>query len=143
MDSGAFVAAFNSLLRTTAAHFQESNAWLQLMVTADFAATVDLPPNNTLDEYLRPVHWILNNSSVGQMWLVISLYEANELPPAIRDSPHVRLHIYLPNVAKAMLFFDNLTFYAIPTFPQAWEPQSGLRCQPNLFAGQLYESYCN
>ena len=51
--------AFDSLKKTTAAPLMEPNPICNLYVTQDFAQTVVLTKGDHMDNYIRPVHWVL------------------------------------------------------------------------------------
>ena len=121
------------------------NPWSRhLLATRDFMTTTESgKEKSVLTEYLRPINWIISCSSDGNLVLVVmSPYEVNILLEDIRASKHVRLHMYAPRTAQAMKPFDDLTFYCIPPLPQRSSalvsPSLDLRCQLNIWTGQLY-----
>jgi hypothetical protein len=151
LTSGVFLNAF-TIFRNTSAHSLASNYdWSKmLLATLDFMHTIET--TKQLDQYLRPVHWVLVPTQGQPMVaVVISSYEANELLPDIRSSEKVQLHLYYPLVAQSL---DR----------NAWNPaqQLSFLCLPSntsdrgrfshdlavllgLFSGQLtfrdYNSY--
>lgn len=74
--------------------------------------------------------------------VVVSLFEANALLSEIRSSPipYVHLHQCEARTTEAMKSFDDLIFYYIPLpFANlASVPPLDIRCQLNMWAGQLY-----
>ena len=110
------------------------------LATRDFITTVLGSKRNGLNDYLRPVNWILSSGSgKDSTVVVISPYEANALLPAIRKKKKVRLHVYAPRVTSSMRSFSDLTFYTIPDSPaESWSAPAHVRTELNLFAGQLY-----
>ena len=110
------------------------------LATADFIITIRGSNSKGLNDYLRPVNWILSSGSgKNSTVVVISPYEANALLPIIRKSSKVRLHVYAPRVTSSMRSFSNLTFHAIPdALAQPWSSPAHIRTELNLFAGQLY-----
>ena len=110
------------------------------LATADFITTIRNSNNKGLNDYLRPVNWILSSGSgKNSTVVVISPYEANALLPIIRESSKVRLHVYAPRVTSSMRSFSNLTFHTIPdAVAQPWSSPAHIRTELNLFAGQLY-----
>ena len=132
-----FLKAFRSLADCTSARRNWVDGWHScLLVTRDFANTI--MSNGNIDNYLRPVNWILSTRTV---LVVISPFEANELITEVRSSSRVGLHVYAPKVTNAMKTFEELSFLSIPEscWGQVYWP---LVPQLNLFAGQLYfENY--
>lgn len=121
------------------------NPWSKsLFSTRDFMTTTAGAREMTmLTEYLRPVNWILSTTQQAtRMFVVISPFEANELLPDIRTSRYVRLHMYAPRTIQSMKSLDNLGFYCVPPLPADGvlpiSPSLDIRCQINLWAGQLY-----
>ncbi len=123
----------------------DNRAWYSMeewdppaLATKDFAITTRKSTVMRMNDYLRPVNWVLSFAS-GSSVIVISPYEANELLPIIRKSEKVQLHVYAPRVTALMRSFSNLTFYSIPEpLSREWAAPGHLRIQLNLFAGQLY-----
>src|ERR1700731_2493084 len=60
---------------------KHGNPWSrQLLVTADFAKTIQEQMPDNANDYMRPVNWISSCTHSGDNWLVIlSPYEVNEL----------------------------------------------------------------
>ncbi|KAL5332674.1 hypothetical protein BJX70DRAFT_404369 [Aspergillus crustosus] len=151
-SSKAFMPAFQALRKTSAVKYLDVAEFTSgLLITSDFARTVQVPKasSSTLDDYQRPVQWILtstvktasNKHTVKDM-VIISPFEANELQSDIRKpSAAVTLHIYAPRQNRSYSPLDRLELYSIPlrenitlTIP------TSLRIELNLFAGQLYIS---
>ena len=137
-QSDAFQSAFKTLSRTSAAGLNLEEWPPHLLVTADFARTVQSTPNSLQDDFLRPVHWIarLQNAGAAQ-FVILSPFEANELLPSFRASKAATLHVYSPRTSISMRSFEDLVFCAFPVRPQP-QPSDDLIRQLNLFAGQLY-----
>ena len=121
------------------------NPWSgHLLATRDFMTTTESgEEKSVLTEYLRPINWIVSCLSHGNLVLVaMSPYEVNILLEDIRASKQVRLHMYAPRTTQVMTPFDNLTFYCIPPLPPRnpalISPSLDLRCQLNIWSGQLY-----
>ena len=88
-----------------------------------------------MDQYLRPVQWVLSGkSNNNRVHVVVSPSEADWLMPDIRMSKHVHLHAYVPRTSKRMKPTDDLMFYSIPPVPENWTPPWDLVDQLNLFA---------
>ena len=137
----AFTTGFRPAFKTldvTSATADEAHIWsTDILATKDFQKTVKSSSN--VDDYLRPVMWVVSGKRARKEALVIlSPYEVNSLLPNIRSSEKVHLHLYTPRVTKLMEPCDDLTFYNIPAVPTGWVPPSSLMDQLNVFAGQLY-----
>ena len=137
LNSKAFHPAFKTLDATSAAT-KEAHVWSScVLVTTDFQRTVESSKN--VDDYMRPVQWIVSGENAGKEALVIlSPHEINHLLTAIRSSDRVHLHLYTPRVLKSMRPCDDLAFYSIPSLPIWWITPPLLMDQLNVFAGQLY-----
>lgn len=149
--SHAFSPAFESLNQTTFHKSFESNTWSrQLLVTADFACTVEASAGQMQDSFLRPVQWITTtrSGSTTELLVIISPFEANELVQDIRRYKKCSLHLYAPRTHVSSQSFDDLSFGVIPPANVLPRPiQREVSLQLGLFAGQLYfenhDSYVN
>ncbi|KAG2069011.1 hypothetical protein BDR04DRAFT_722981 [Suillus decipiens] len=139
-DSPAFIQVLSSLVGTSA-EFDERDQWAQnILVTRDFARTVGTISG--IDDYLRPVNWIVSSDVGRPLLVVMSPNEVDALLPDIRASKAVHLCIYTPRIIQTMQACDNLRFYCVPSAPRS-TPSDPLICQLNLFAAQLYFSNYN
>ncbi|KAG8733132.1 hypothetical protein FRC11_008540 [Ceratobasidium sp. 423] len=146
IDSGTISTSSSGILPLfhpfRAFNSQMSSSWSHLLfASADFLQTVSGSPTDRLSEYMRPVNWIL--TAPGDVRIVLSPHEVNELLPLIRRSSKVRLHVYAPRVSLSMLSFSDLQFFAIPASPRSSTPMGALsaaQLQVDLFSGQLYFS---
>ncbi|KAK6532671.1 hypothetical protein TWF281_006850 [Arthrobotrys megalospora] len=140
-SSDAFSLAYNQYERTSARSLLESEAWTpNLYATVDFMDTVELEDSSSIDDYLRPVRWILSTQDRSNL-ILLSPYEANQLVPVVRKTKSCSLHCYAPRVAKAMPSFEFLDFCPIPSLPKAplySRPSLNIRIALNAFAGQLF-----
>ena len=147
--SPAYQPAFASL-RTTraAAGFDVSGFPPGLMVTKDFASTVQMPgkAGKGTDLWQRGVQWVLTSSNqeagrdgrfVNKM-IIISPFEAQELLPQIEESATATLHLYGPRLNLDFPALDALDLYSVPAPRLKRHIPRGLVLQLNLFAGQLY-----
>ncbi|KAJ9131694.1 Phosphate system positive regulatory protein PHO81 [Coniochaeta hoffmannii] len=140
----AFKPAFRALDKiSAAAEYDVGQFPRDLLVTADFARTVELKGKGVQsDAYQRPVQWILTTrltSSGPNRMVVISPFEANALLPQIqKPSAAVHLHLYAPRSNLAFKPLDDLRLYTVPALPPNWSIPADLVLQLNLFAGQLY-----
>ena len=140
--SRAFCPIFTSLEKSSAAN-GETHVWSPfLLATSDFCETIkDVPIDGRVDQYLRPIQWVLSGRmGTNRVLVVLSPFEADRLMPDIRMSKYVHLHVYTPRTSKRMKPVDDLMFYSIPPVPASWTPPWELIDQLNLFAGQLYLS---
>ncbi|PPQ73450.1 hypothetical protein CVT26_010200 [Gymnopilus dilepis] len=128
------------------------NAWADgLVCTRDFMTTTKGGKEKSeLTDYMRPVQWIVSvpkdEDEGSAVFVVMSPFEVNTLLPDIRASQHVRLHMYAPRTTQVMKPLDDLMLYCIPPLSQAnpvWVPPTlDVRCQLNIWSGQLYlDSY--
>ncbi|KAJ7144287.1 hypothetical protein C8R44DRAFT_973870 [Mycena epipterygia] len=133
--SNAFVSPF-----LTFPALNGNEAWSsRLLATQDFITAIKADGYPT--DYLRPVTWILSTSFEGGRLIVISPWEANELLPLIRKSPHVHIHQYAPRTIENMRSFEDMQFYNLPisrTLPGDSRWSENEMTQLNLLAGQLY-----
>ncbi|KAF8450068.1 hypothetical protein BDZ91DRAFT_802874 [Kalaharituber pfeilii] len=152
VNPSSFSSSFRYLMDTlsqTSFHKDiEPGPWAQnIIATADFAETVKLNESNHkhMDNYLRPVTWIV--SSVRHLYTspvlcLLSSFEVNELLPHIWRSQFVNLHMYTPKAQRIAPTFEDLTYAAIPALPNGWAAsfpsRDQLMIQVNLFAGQLF-----
>ena len=140
----AFRPIFVTLERTTAATVtREADVWSPfILATADFCKTIEPESTRgTIDQYLRPVQWILTCSKKDrrdQVLVLLSPFEADRLMADIRASDYVHLHLYAPRTSRRMKPSDDLKLYSIPPLPSDWTPPWALIDQLNVFAGQVY-----
>lgn len=134
-------------LRSALQTLSPPNPWSRhLLATRDFASTtLSGIEVSCLTDYLRPINWILSSTTSAETerrFVVLSPFEVNELLPDIRASRYVRLHMYAPQTIQTTKPFDDLTFYCVPPLPpsepNAFVPSIDIRCQLNIWSGQLY-----
>ena len=120
----------------------KKRVWNGLRVSKGFCSTVESPVSGYLDEYLRPVNWILTRKADqnASRLLIISQHEVNQLFGAINDpSSAVTLHIYEPKVTRTMSSVDSRAVEPLTQATQNWlKIHPSVRRQLHLFAGQLY-----
>lgn len=126
-----------SLLTTTKSFFRS----VELRATSDFLRTID--PGDSfggfMDDFLRPVKWILRSRSKPNMLLLISPFEANVLLPEIRESRIVQLTLHSPRVSRqATSDLEDLNFFVVPPLTKITPPASRTIQELNIFAGQLF-----
>lgn len=145
--TGAFRPVFTTLGKSSAAT-HDAGVWnSSILATADFCQTIEADSTRgTMDQYLRPVQWILSRKQgCDHTLILLSPFEADCLMPDVRSSKYVHLHLYTPRTSQHMKPSDDLRLYAIPPLTSDWTPPWDLIDQLNVFAGQLYlrdhESY--
>ena len=139
-SNSAFRPVFTTLEKSSAAT-QEADVWSPfILATADFCQTIKPESTRgTMDQYLRPVQWVLSRKKGhDQLLVLLSPFEADCLMPDIRVSEYVHLHVYAPRTSQRMKPSDDLSLYSIPPPPSDWTPPWALIDQLNVFAGQLY-----
>jgi hypothetical protein len=123
------------------------NPWsTRLLATRDFLTTTKRGhEKSTLTDYLRPVNWIVSSvpeDDKSMILVVMSPYEVHNLLQDIRKSKSVRLHMYAPRTSQAMKALEDLKFYCVPPLSPGCTALASLsldvRCQLNIWAGQLY-----
>ena len=146
-SGSAFLPIFTTLDKSSAAT-READVWSpHILATVDFCNTIKPESTRgTMDQYLRPVQWILSRkNNRDQVLVLLSPFEVDRLMPDIRASEYVHLHVYAPRTSQRMKSSDDLRLYSIPPLPSDWTPPWDLIDQLNVFAGQLYlrdyESY--
>ncbi|KAL1791853.1 hypothetical protein ACET3X_009604 [Alternaria dauci] len=149
IGSKAWGPAFQKLNTTSAGKLIDlSSLPDELLVTADFMRTVQVPPGSTQasfisDSYQRPVQFLLTvpgsgNAGVIKHIMVISPHEANHLLPLIRRSEKVTLHIFAPRSNTSYASIDELMLYNVGRIFSSGSVSRSLTLQLNLFAGSLY-----
>lgn len=138
-----FLPAFKILETTSAAqHFDVSEFSNTILVTQDFAVTVDrsFGPGMYSDLFQRPIQWILTIRKDSGVLIIVSPYEVQMLLPAIEQSKHVQLRLYSARINLGYDSLDRLDLYQVSlekmhrSVPRATVSRL---CQ---FAGQLYLS---
>ncbi len=139
-----FSTAYERVVKQTSViSHGNSDFWTRLLVTRDFARTVQRPQLGYYDSYLRPVNWVLTSKQQNKpkSLLIISQYEANELLRNIQaPSSGVNLHIYEPRVTKSMGSVDSGMDPESRSMKLWSDLDSGLRRGLHLFSGQVYSN---
>ncbi|THY36728.1 hypothetical protein D6D01_00185 [Aureobasidium pullulans] len=112
-------------------------AFSDLYVSQDFSRTVTLTGGSLIDDYLRPVNWVLS-SSEHQKLMVISQHEVNELMLQIRSSSKIHLHTFAPLLNKAMVSFNDMNYFVVGAHSRSLPCADAAVLNLNLFAGSLY-----
>ncbi|CAN9193922.1 unnamed protein product [Alternaria alternata] len=114
-----------------------------LFVSAEFMRTIKTKERGLIDNFLRPVEWILYNPITSDALIVIA-EEAEAVIPQLRTQsfPHkVHLLTYSAPVTKKMLPFSGLRYYTAPALPREHTIPPSLVIELGLFAGRLYMGY--
>lgn len=141
-DVGTFIPAFQSLSRTsTYAHYDDAWPSDALFVTREFSETVLPRRNDPLDQFVRPVEWVLKARNAAEdedaPLVILAPHEVNELIPKIKELGKVSLHVFSAKTTKSMPSLERLTYCSIPSGFKP-EPTVAQRIQLNLFSGSLY-----
>ncbi|KAH6649391.1 hypothetical protein F5144DRAFT_542592 [Chaetomium tenue] len=118
----------------------------QLFVSTEYMRTIDLQGRPEIDNFLRPVQWILWNPT-KQIALIVVPEEAELLIPMIRNraaskqGPKVHLITYMAPLTRDMSHFDRLTFYALPPLPTDHQVPDWLSVELGIFAGRMYADF--
>ncbi|KAK7755219.1 hypothetical protein SLS62_002724 [Diatrype stigma] len=144
LHGGGFLSAFSSFSRSTEGQLTDSKYFGQdLLVTTDFANTVELDLDSHSDSFHRPVQWVLTlgkqATTERSILVILSPWEANELILGIASNSNVHLHSYAARPNLSFPTLQDLRLCATPALPAHWmPPPTSLILQLNLFAGQLY-----
>lgn len=115
----------------------------KLFVTSEFDRTVRLNSDLTMDNFMRPVNWILW-SQATETAIIIIPEEAEALITIIRGRKfQMASHLlcYATPITRKMLHFNDLNFYSIPSLPPHWKAPVWLRTELGIFSGRLYFSW--
>ena len=124
------------LLKTTLG-LLDNAAFPHIFVTEDFARTIETSSISHIDDFLRPVQWVLSSRKQPQL-ILLSPFEANAFVDQIRESRSVTLHIYAPRTSRHMRSFEDLRSFMVPYRDPAPVIPANIISELNLFAGQLY-----
>ncbi|CAN9259307.1 unnamed protein product [Alternaria alternata] len=96
-----------------------------------------------IDNFLRPVEWILYNPITSDALIVIAEEAEAVIPQLSTQSfpPKVQLLTYSAPVTKKMLPFSGLRYYSAPALPREHTIAPNLVVELGLFAGRLYMGY--
>ncbi|KAK6953233.1 hypothetical protein Daesc_005533 [Daldinia eschscholtzii] len=139
----AFEHVFEYVARTTLGkQFDVRRTDSQFFISTEFRRTVKCKKNGVIDNFMRPVEWVLWSPS-AQTALVIIPEEAELLIPWLRGttrSPRVHLIAYAAPVTKTMERFNTLQYYSLPALPPACKFPEWLRFELGVLGGRLYVS---
>jgi len=143
--SSVIVPAIYCLSQTTLNNFVKTSgrdAFPNIWVTNDFVRTIEetrgeQPTSTLLDDFLRPVEWVLSSTEQPHL-VLLSPFEANAFIDDIRQSKLVTLHTYGARTSRMMRSFEDLQSFMVPHRKQLPPLPSTVINELNLFAGQLY-----
>lgn len=138
-----FEPAFKILETTSAAqHFDMSEFSNTILVTRDFAVTVNIPfgSGTYSDSFQRSVQWILTIREDPAVLIIVSPYEVEKLLAAIEQSKHVELRLYSAKVNLGYDSLDRLNLYSVSRDQSYHSISRGAVSRLCQFAGQLYLS---
>ncbi|KAJ6257020.1 hypothetical protein Dda_7903 [Drechslerella dactyloides] len=136
-----FQKAFSTFQGTSARDLVEIKPWgSDLYITTDCAETIIRDNTDDIDDYLRPVRWIVSLKKDSSL-VLISPHEANALMKIFRHSRFCRLHCYAPRSSRNMRTLEHLDLCPVSSpalllHPSA--PDINVRMALNIFAGQLF-----
>jgi hypothetical protein len=110
----------------------------QLLATEDFSRTIALSSGDCMDDFLRPVQWVLTATKSPGKLLLLSPFEANELLPRVRASENASLHMYSPRTSRNVRSIEDLNFFMVSRRHDFARPHSRVMYELNLFSGQLF-----
>lgn len=129
-------SSISNLKEATSSFFQSS----EIRCTRDFILTIRLssrPERGAMNDFLRPVQWIMTSTKAPNFLCVISPYEANELFPRIRSSTIIQLHCYTSRLSRQSKPTEGLDrFLLAKVKPSCWT--SIMIQELNIFSGQLF-----
>ncbi|KAK3350347.1 hypothetical protein B0T25DRAFT_483283 [Lasiosphaeria hispida] len=118
----------------------------RLFVSAEYVRTIALQSSPEMDNFLRPVEWILW-SPAKQAALIIIPEEAELLIPMIREriaregQDLVHLITYMAPLTRDMLQFDTFSFYPLPPLPPDHQVPEWLSMELGIFAGRTFADF--
>ncbi|KAJ3037549.1 hypothetical protein HDV00_001594 [Rhizophlyctis rosea] len=157
------LALWIALDYTTMSDDIQDDAWSRkLLVTADFRRVIRRQRNESLDQFLRPVSWILTLPH-SSCYILISAFEANEALRIIYSVPAVEstLHMYARRTRRDQSMLHDEAGLILPIRPTPsfyFGPSDSttpvipprLQAQVAAFSGSLYfggrdeeDAYCD
>ncbi|KAI1056515.1 hypothetical protein LB507_002185 [Fusarium sp. FIESC RH6] len=132
-DNNYFIPVSRVLAKTSVGRkfkVQSGVTKSKLFETREFGRTIRPHGDLSMDNFLRPVNWILW-SSVAEIAIIIVPEEAEALIPIMRDpsvNVHTHLLVYSAPITRKMLQFNDMNFYSIPPLP----------VELGIYSGRLY-----
>lgn len=151
----AIVSVSESLVNTSLWKICQPTAWgKEIYATKDFMNVIENKANDKLDEYLRPVWWIVSsatdNQQIAKKLLLVSPFEANEYMPMFRSNRTMTtLHMFAAKLNMQQdTFLENMSLQ-IPTLAGV-RVDKRLKSELYLYSGTTYfsntieqEAYCH
>ncbi|GAB1319238.1 ubiquitinyl hydrolase 1 [Madurella fahalii] len=139
--------AFDAIASTnTGKKYKVRATGSQLFVSAEYMRTIVLEGRSEIDDFLRPVEWLLWNPT-QQTALIVVPEEVELLIPLIRNKASsgqqsaVHLVTYMAPLSREMMHFNDLSFYALPPLPKGHQVPEWLSLELGIFAGKTYANY--
>ncbi|CAG1966350.1 unnamed protein product [Fusarium graminearum] len=142
-DNNYFVHVSRALARTGIGRkfkVQSEATKSKLFETVEFGRTIRPHGDLSMDNFLRPVNWILW-SSVADIAVIIIPEEAEALIPLMRDlnvNVNTHLLVYSAPITRKMLQFNDMSFHSTPPLPSSWKAPDWLQIELGIYSGRLY-----
>ncbi|KAK0724172.1 hypothetical protein B0H67DRAFT_640737 [Lasiosphaeris hirsuta] len=117
----------------------------RLFVSGEYMRTITLRDGSDIDDFLRPVEWILLNPT-SQIALIVVPEEAEFLIPMLRETTSSKrgalthLITYVLPLSRDMSNFDGL-LHSLPPLPAGHQVSGRLWMKLDIFAGRLYAGF--
>ncbi|KAK3353831.1 hypothetical protein B0T25DRAFT_632188 [Lasiosphaeria hispida] len=117
----------------------------RLFVSGEYMRTITLRDGSDIDDFLRPVEWILLNPT-SQIALIVVPEEAELLIPMLRETTSSKrgalthLITYVLPLSRDMSNFDGL-LHSLPPLPAGHQVSGRLWMELDIFAGRLYAGF--
>ncbi|XEU95815.1 hypothetical protein FSHL1_001100 [Fusarium sambucinum] len=142
-DNNYFIHVSRALARTGVGRkfkVQSGATKSKLFETVEFGRTIRPHGDLSMDNFLRPVNWVLW-SSVADIAVIIVPEEAEALIPLMRDlnvNVNTHLLVYSAPITRKMLQFNDMNFHSIPPLPLSWKAPIWLQIELGVYSGRLY-----
>lgn len=130
----------------------QEKAWGEkAFITRDFL-TVIQSGQGKVDEFLRPVWWLVSAPSKdkAEVVLLLSPFEINHFMPIFRENCATTLHMYSPRVSPEQNNLKNVRQLQLPIRTTAIQIKGMIEAQLSAFSGNIYFAnrneqriYCN
>ncbi|GKU02701.1 hypothetical protein FLAG1_04886 [Fusarium langsethiae] len=142
-DNNYFVHVSRAIARTGIGRkfkVQSGATKSKLFETVEFGRTIRPHGDLSMDNFLRPVNWVLW-SPVADIAVIIIPEEAEALILLMRDlnvNVNTHLLVYSAPITRKMLQFSDMNFHSIPPLPSSWKAPSWLQIELGIYSGRLY-----
>lgn len=132
-------SAFNLMKYTSLCKEPAMLQWPKiLLATKDFLFTIE--NKKGMDDFLRPVRWLLLLKGFDGHIILLSEHEAHHYMPALRRCRVATLVPFSSQVSKQMTTFDGLDVYTVSARTEQNKLDPNALTLLRVFAGQLYFS---